>query len=380
MAAIPLFICRLMNLQFQFVGALFAGWFNENLTDNPSLYIDFLYGAGGQILQTGLKSPELASIKRQSPNFRVSPPFSDCQTPAGAYDTPINMVMPDKAYIIFCDESEVRGKFYSNFYGGVMVGSSQYDRITNHLNAEKQRLNLFGEIKWSKVTAKYLSKYESIIRTFFQELRAKHVRLRIMFRQNAHVPVRLTQDQLEGAYFRLYYQFIKHAFGLPYRPHTGRTAALKLYFDEFPDTQEAATQFKGFILGLKDNPKIRQAGWTIAPEDIAEIRSHDHVLAQCLDIVLGAMAFRLNDKHKEIPPGETRRGKRTIAKEALYKTILAEIRHLKPGFNIGISTGTADFASRWNAPYLHWRFVPSEFDFQKNMTKKGRKNGPAQPT
>lgn len=286
--------------------------------------------------------------------------------------------MPDKEYIIFCDESEAAGKYYSNFYGGVLVGSSQYDRITTRLNAEKQRLNLFGELKWSKVTANYVAKYESLMRVFFDEMRAHHVRVRIMFRQNAHVPIGLTQDQIEGAYFRLYYQFIKHAFGLQHRPPAGLPAALKLYFDEFPDTREAATQFKGFILGLKDNPKIRQAGFTIKPEDIAEIKSHDHVLAQCLDVVLGAMAFRLNDKHREIPPGETRRGKRTIAKEQLYKVILTEIRHLKPGFNIGISTGTGgDPATRWHAPYLHWRFMPAEVEYREEMTKHKKKNGPA---
>lgn len=41
--------------------------------------------------------------------------------------------MPDKEYIIFCDESDVAGKYYSNFYGGVLVGSSQYDRVTSVL-------------------------------------------------------------------------------------------------------------------------------------------------------------------------------------------------------------------------------------------------------
>ena len=289
--------------------------------------------------------------------------------------------MPNKEYIIFCDESDVSGKYYSNFYGGVLVGSSQYERITAQLNAEKKRLNLFGEVKWSKVTAKYLPKYESLIHTFFKELAAKHARVRIMFRQNARVPVGLTVDQIEGAYFRLYYQFIKHAFGLKYRRPAGQPAGLKIFFDEFPDTREAATQFKGFILGLKDNPKIRQAGFTIKPEDIAEIRSHDHVLAQCLDVVLGAMAFRLNDKHKEIPAGEKQRGSRTIAKEKLYKVILAEIRHLKPNFNIGISTGTGgDPSVRWHAPYLHWCFKPAEMEYRHEMTKGGKKNGPAKPT
>jgi len=276
----------------------------------------------------------------------------------------------EREYIIFCDESEVFGRYYSNFYGGVMVGASQHDRITIRLNAEKQRLNLFGEIKWSKVSENYLVKYQEMIRMFFEEIRAGHLKVRIMFRQNVHHATNLTTDQIEGAFFRLYYQFIKHAFGLGYRPAPHAPARLKLYFDEFPETQEAVTQFRGFILGLKDNLKIRQAGFTIVPSDIGEIRSHDHVLAQCLDIVLGAMAFRLNDKHKEIPEGSARRGRRTIAKEQLYKTILAEIRRVKPNFNIGISTGLMNgLAERWTAPYLHWRFIPAEFEYRKGFVK-----------
>jgi hypothetical protein len=287
--------------------------------------------------------------------------------------------MTEQAYIIFCDESDVSGKYYSNFYGGVLVGGSQYDQITARLNAEKLRLNLLGEVKWSKVSEPYLGKYQDLIRHFFKEVHAGHVRVRIMFRQNAHVPVGLTQEQLSGGYFRLYYQFIKHAFGLSHRPPTGKPVALKIYFDEFPETKEAVTQFKGYILGLKDNTKIRQAGFTIAPEDIAEIRSHAHVLAQCLDIVLGAMSFRLNDKHKEIPKGEKRRGKRTIAKEKLYKTIHAEICQIKPNFNVGISTGISP-EERWSAPYRHWCFKSAETEYQKGMTKPKKKRGPTQPT
>ncbi len=237
--------------------------------------------------------------------------------------------MDDREYIVFCDESEAAGKYYSNFYGGVLVGSSQYDRITTRLNAEKIRLNFFGEVKWAKVSATYLNKYEELMRAFFEEVHAGHIRVRIMFRQNIHAPVGLSLGQIEGAYFRLYYQFIKHAFGLAYRKSAEAPVRLKLYFDELPQTKEAVRQFKDYILRLKDNSKIRRAGFTIAPEDVAEFKSHDHVLAQCLDIVLGAMAFRLNDKHLEIPAGEKRRGKKTVAKEKLYKTILAEICRIK---------------------------------------------------
>jgi hypothetical protein len=289
--------------------------------------------------------------------------------------------MPEREYTLFCDESDAAGRFYSNFYGGVIVGASQYDRITARLNAEKLRLNLFGEVKWSKVSASYVGKYEELIRVFFSEISAGHARVRIMFRQNAHAPIGLSREQIEGTYFRLYYQFIKHAFGLQFHAPPDHTVHLKLFFDEFPETREASTQFKGFILGLKDSVALHRAGWAIRGEDVAEVRSHDHVLAQCLDIVLGSMAFRLNDKHKEIPEGQKRRGKRTVAKERLYKTILGEIRRLRPGFNVGISTGNdGDVTSRWSAPYLHWRFVPADMEFRGDLTKRGKKLGPTQPT
>lgn len=73
-------------------------------------------------------------------------------------------------------------------------------------------------------------------------------------------------------------------------------------------------------------------------DHITEINSKEHVLLQCVDIILGAMAFRLNDLHKVKPEGASRRGKRTLAKDRLYRHILAEIRTLKPSFNPKVST------------------------------------------
>ncbi len=53
----------------------------------------------------------------------------------------------EKEYIIFCDESVASGRYYSNFYGGVIVGASQYQRVTVRLNATKAKLNLLGEVE-----------------------------------------------------------------------------------------------------------------------------------------------------------------------------------------------------------------------------------------
>ena len=289
-------------------------------------------------------------------------------------------LMQDKEFIIFCDESLSKGQYYSNFYGGLIVGSSKYEVLNTTLNKKKEELNLLMEVKWEKVTANYLSKYQELIRTFFSLVARGDIRVRIMFRQNANKPTGLTADQLNGTYFRLYYQFIKNAFGLRYCPQETEPRGLRLYFDEFPTTKEAAAQFKGFIEALGQNTEIQAAGFVIEKQNIAEIRSHDHVLAQCLDVVLGAMAFRLNDLHKKIPDGAHRRGKRTVAKEKLFKLISEEIRKLRPGFNIGTSTSVKTLDEKWSAPYMHWNFVPNQMDFSRELTKNFNKKSPTKPT
>lgn len=282
--------------------------------------------------------------------------------------------MAEKEYIIFCDESDKEGRFYSNFYGGLIVGASQFERVTRRLEQKKQELNLYHEVKWERVTEQYLAKYAELIQCFFEEIAQGNVKVRIMFRQNAHQPRGLRHDQVEMQYFMLYYQFVKHAFGLKYIAPTEHGTRLRLYFDQFPDTGEKAERFKGFLLGLAKSVDFRNAKVTIAKEDIAEVLSHEHVLLQCLDIVLGAMTFRLNNKHKEIPPGKTRRGKRTRAKETLYKIILAEIKKIRPRFNIGVTTSLGDDPKgNWNAPYRHWAFVPKSAEFEPRLSKHRQK-------
>jgi uncharacterized protein DUF3800 len=278
--------------------------------------------------------------------------------------------VPSNEYLIFLDESEKHGVFFSNFYGGVIVGSDQYERITTMLRARKSQLNFHGEVKWSKVTATYLDRYIILIQTFFAEVAADNLRVRIMFRQNAHTPQNLTKEQIEGEYFRLYYQFVKHAFGLLVMPHPGHPVNIRLYFDDLPDKEEKRQMFKGYVLGLASHNEIVARNIFLRPENITEVRSHDHVLLQCLDIVLGAMAFRLNDKHLEKTPGKRTRGKRTVAKEALYKAIYAEIRKLRPNFNIGISTGNdVPNHGSWSDPYRHWKFVPKGAAWDPSLTK-----------
>ena len=276
-------------------------------------------------------------------------------------------------YVIYADESSKRGRFYSNFYGGALVRSTDLAPVQATLEAAKAQLNLHGEVKWSKVTSQYLEKYKKLMSVFFGLVRQDRVKVRIMFTQNAQVPVGLDVYHQENEFFLLYYQFIKHAFGLGYSNSTGEPIGLRIYLDNLPDTREKRARFKAFLVALNKSSLFMNARIVVRPDQIAEVDSHHHVVLQCLDIVLGAMFFRLNDLHKAKPEGERCRARRTIAKDELYRAINRHIRSIYPGFNIGITTGERkDARNRWLDPYRHWQFTPATYELDSARTKRAK--------
>ena len=72
-------------------------------------------------------------------------------------------------------------------------------------------------------------------------IREDRIKVRIMFSQNAQVPVNLSKENIENGFHVLYYQFVKHAFGLKYHEDTPREDTyLRLYFDRLPLNAYAA--------------------------------------------------------------------------------------------------------------------------------------------
>jgi hypothetical protein len=271
-------------------------------------------------------------------------------------------------YVIYADESSSAGRYYSDFYGGVLVRSTHLEYAKQRIAQAKADNNLFKEVKWNKVTEPYLPKYISLIDTFFDLVAEGVVKVRIMFRQTAQVPTGLHPHQINERYHRLYYQFLKHSFGLKYSDEG--PVRVRVNLDMMPCTIEEKQRFADFIASISHLPEFRRARVEFARDQVSEVRSHDHDLMQCLDVVLGAMQFRLNDWHKEIPEGARKRGKRTVAKERLYKHISARIRALYPNFNIGESTGTGnDYSNRWKHPYRHWKFVPKSHKIDESRFK-----------
>ena len=280
----------------------------------------------------------------------------------------------DKEYIIFCDESDKKGKYYSNFYGGVLVGSSNWDSVVQRLSKVALDNNITSEVKWSKVGAYELEGYQKLMEAFFTEMDAGVLRMRVMFRQNAYMPSHLTDEHRKNEYFILYYQFLKHGFGFAHMPeHAPAGVDLRLYLDKLPNqNKESKEQFRGHIAALTSTRRLKNKGLRIAPENITDVDSKSHLLLQCMDVVLGSIAFRLNDKHKEKPAGSHQRGKRTIAKEKLYHSIRQQIIRVskKGNFNIGVSTAPSKYPEGiWSDKYLHWNFKPKSSSYDPARTK-----------
>ena len=270
------------------------------------------------------------------------------------------MSWSEKEYWIFCDESVQDGPLFSNFFGGAILPAKNHSAVENEMRIRKAEIGFLKELKWQRVTEQWLEGYQQMMTAFFDLLRRDAVRVRVMFRDNLHSTDHLSPQQRGESYYRLYYQFIKNAFGLRHCPMRSDGTRVRLFFDQFPDTGEQVAQFKGFLGALPKASGMREARLLLSPDHITEINSKKHVLLQCVDIVLGAMAFRLNNLHQVKPEGASKRGKRTLAKDRLYRYILAEIQTLKPSFNPKISTAREPYPEgSWAMPYRHWSFVPS---------------------
>lgn len=253
-----------------------------------------------------------------------------------------------------------------------MVADENRESIERALSQKKEDLGLLAEIKWTKISGNYFQKYNEFVDFYFEFIRSGKLKIRILFTHNYRRPKGLSKSQKDNTYFLLYYQLIKHAFGLKYCNEDSATDVnFSILLDDMPDTKEKIDTFKSYISGIPKTSDFNGCCVKIPYERIAEIDSKKHTIQQGLDIILGAMQFRLNDLHKVKISGTKRRGQRTIAKEKVYKNINARIREIHPHFNIGISTGKPNGRfDRWQQSYSHWCFIPKEYEVDSTASKK----------
>ena len=191
-----------------------------------------------------------------------------------------------------------------------------------------------------------------------------------MFTQNRYVPA-LEEHQTGQDYFLLYYQFIKHSFGLQFAVPEDDTASAAVCSMMFREMRSSSTSFKEYLSGLSTFPKWSRAGFSILYEDITDVDSKKHNILQAPRCCLGRHAVSLEREANQPVPPAKRRSKRARAKAKVYDAIKARIFDLYPNFNVGVSTAaTNGLHMRFEHPYRHWLFVPIAPDWRTIGRKK----------
>lgn len=71
-----------------------------------------------------------------------------------------------REYIIYCDESDDKGQFYSNFYGGALLLASQREEIETVLRDVKGDQKE-SEFKWTKIGPHNEMRYIAFVEAIF---------------------------------------------------------------------------------------------------------------------------------------------------------------------------------------------------------------------
>lgn len=98
-------------------------------------------------------------------------------------------------YYIWFDESDKEGKYFSNFYGGILVESKNYEKVITMSKSFVSELGITEEIKWQKVNEYWYDKYVNLVDFIFGLLSQDLIKIRIFFRNNQYVAPSLTKEQ-----------------------------------------------------------------------------------------------------------------------------------------------------------------------------------------
>jgi len=186
-------------------------------------------------------------------------------------------------YYIWTDESDSTGKYYANFYGGILIRSKHYEEVLQRLSEVVEEVGLEAEeIKWQKVNEYTEERYKKIIDVLFDLLSERKAKMRIFFRHRQFEPVGLSNEQRRKEYPKLYYQFIKNDFGLVFSNPNGKSIRVRLLIDDMPLKGPDRDEFLKAIYHLNELKTFQKANIHINDGDVAEVNSKKHLPLQVM--------------------------------------------------------------------------------------------------
>lgn len=185
---------------------------------------------------------------------------------------------------IYCDEShpdvfwsrsEARAKFL--LIGGLWLPTESREAIKRQIGALKEQYDFHHEIKWAKVHGGKMEFYKALVNLF---LASEELRFRCIAVDGDKVDmVRFHQDDQELGFYKFYYQMVKH------------------WLDDFNEYRifcdEKTNRVGDRLETLRRT--LDCANLTSTVRSVQALPSHEVVLIQLADFLLGMVSARLNE-------------------------------------------------------------------------------------
>lgn len=187
----------------------------------------------------------------------------------------------DKTFNIYCDESCHLENNYKNFMflGSVSCAYPQIKRNCKRIDELKKEHNFYAEIKWTKVSHSKLRFYLDLVDYFFDtDLKFRAIGIDKSKINNADFA-----QTYDVFYYKMYYRLLHYKINPFYS------------YNVYLDIKDTLSAWK--VRKLREILNIKSGVF----RNVQNIRSHESLLMQLADFLMGAISYNINDsEHKNI--------------------------------------------------------------------------------
>jgi hypothetical protein len=178
-------------------------------------------------------------------------------------------------------------------YGGLIVSAESAGAFDASINAWRQKHNLRGEFKWTKVSRAKLPRYSSLVKSFFTHASSGTAHFAaVVFDTHEIDYATYHKGSEELGFYKFYYQFLRNKLG---RYAVSDDSLLWVFIDQ----RQSADSVKLGTLRNVLNAGIRKrfGRRTDVVRRVEARVSHDCNLMQVADVLMGAVGFHWNSHH-----------------------------------------------------------------------------------
>lgn len=186
-----------------------------------------------------------------------------------------------KTFNIYCDESchiENDHKPFM-FLGKVSAAYNQVKLHTENIQELKKKHHFYAEIKWTSVSKSKLRFYEELIDYFF----STDLQFRAIGVEKSRINNGAFNQCYDDFYYKMYYYLLNHNLNSLYN------------YNVYLDIKDTLSAFK-----VKKLKEILNTKFGVF-RNVQNIRSHESLLLQLADLIMGAISYYHNDFDKANP-------------------------------------------------------------------------------